>query len=153
MMVRGLYSAPRRQEVSFYPLLPGVYVIRYYVLFFPEGNKPSQAYVRIPVNFDRRRTYRFLRKHLGSTDYRQDLKEVNLMTLISKWSNKCCCCPMMTKLLRRGMWGEPWVVTIFFSQAAPYQSPFSLSRPLPPFPLYFIFSLSLSLRDSYVLGQ
>lgn len=42
-----------------------------------EGNKPNRAFVRIPMNFDRRRTYRFLRKHLGSTDYRQDLKEVS----------------------------------------------------------------------------
>ena len=42
-----------------------------------EGNKPSKAFVKIPLNVDRRRTYRFLRKHLGSTDYRQDLKEVS----------------------------------------------------------------------------
>lgn len=41
-----------------------------------EGRKPSNMFVKLPLGQERRRAFRTIRKHLGGTNYRQDLTKV-----------------------------------------------------------------------------
>ena len=41
-----------------------------------EGRKPASMYVKFPLGKERRKAFRTIRKHLGGTNYRQDLIKV-----------------------------------------------------------------------------